>query len=142
MGSRPGALAETGALDDVEALSVGGQQEGLVCLDEDGEVVRAALPWNDVRFADAPAALDDELGDGDGVVGAQRWAEDAGSVPVASFTITKVGWFAGDEPANADRVAPIALPHDWLTWRLAEPSLGLLGIYPRRPLTSNGREWR
>ena len=39
--------ATDGALSDVEALSVGGQQHGMVALDEDGEVVRPALLWND-----------------------------------------------------------------------------------------------
>jgi len=39
-------------------------------------------------------------------------------VLVASFTITKARWLARVEPANAVRTAAIALPHDWLTWRL------------------------
>ena len=43
------AAAEAGGLDDVAALSVGGQQHGMVCLDPDGEVVRDALLWNDAR---------------------------------------------------------------------------------------------
>src|SRR5690606_38679082 len=41
-----------------------------------------------------------------------------GSVPVASFTLTKLRWVADAEPANAARIAAVALPHDWLTWRL------------------------
>ena len=39
-------------------------------------------------------------------------------MPVASFTITKLRWLADAEPENAARVAAVALPHDWLTWRL------------------------
>ena len=39
-------------------------------------------------------------------------------VPVASFTITKLRWLRDHEPDNAARVAAVALPHDWLTWRL------------------------
>jgi xylulokinase len=39
-------------------------------------------------------------------------------VPVASFTLTKLRWLRDNEPANAARVAAVALPHDWLTWRL------------------------
>ena len=41
------------------------QQHGMVCLDDDGAVVRAALLWNDVRSAGAAADLIAELGDGD-----------------------------------------------------------------------------
>jgi xylulokinase len=40
-----------GMLDGVEALSIAGQQHGMVALDEDGEVVRPALLWNDTRSA-------------------------------------------------------------------------------------------
>src|SRR5690349_14450842 len=51
------ALAEAGGLDDVAAVSVGGQQHGMVCLDERGAVLRPALLWNDTRSAAAAADL-------------------------------------------------------------------------------------
>ncbi|GLY47134.1 xylulokinase [Lentzea sp. NBRC 102530] len=105
------ALADAGGLDDVAALSVAGQQHGMVCLDEDGAVVREALLWNDTRSAAAAASLTDELG-------ADEWAARIGLVPVASFTITKLRWLAQHEPDNAKRTAAVCLPHDWLTWRL------------------------
>lgn len=113
------AAAHAGGLDDVAAISVGGQQHGMVALDEGGEVVRPALLWNDTRSADAARDLVAELGHGDAVAGARAWAEAVGLVPVASFTVTKLRWLAQHEPENAARVAAVALPHDWLTWRLA-----------------------
>ena len=106
------AVAAAGGLDDVAAVSVGGQQHGMVCLDEAGEVVRPALLWNDTRSAGAAAALNSELG-------AAAWAEAVGSVQVASFTATKLRWLAEHEPDSAARVAAVCLPHDWLTWKLA-----------------------
>ncbi|WP_329790862.1 xylulokinase [Lentzea sp. DG1S-22] len=105
------ALSDAGGLDDVAALSVAGQQHGMVCLDENGEVVREALLWNDTRSAAAAADLTAELG-------ASEWSARIGLVPVASFTITKLRWLAQHEPANAQRTAAVCLPHDWLTWRL------------------------
>ena len=105
------AIEAAGGLDDVEALAVGGQQHGMVCLDEHGEVVRPALLWNDTRSAQAATDLVGELG-------AEVWAQAVGSVPVASFTVTKLRWLAEHEPENAARVAAVCLPHDWLTWRL------------------------
>ncbi|MGA7205637.1 MAG: FGGY-family carbohydrate kinase, partial [Specibacter sp.] len=51
-------------------------------------------------------------------VGAGELARRCGSVPVASFTITKVRWVRDNEPAIAAKVAAVALPHDWLSWRL------------------------
>lgn len=107
------AVDEAGGLDDVAAVAVGGQQHGMVTLDEHGEVVRDALLWNDTRSAGAARDLIDELG------GPQAWAQAIGSVPVASLTVTKLRWLRDAEPENAARVAAVALPHDWLTWKLA-----------------------
>ncbi|MDE3134820.1 MAG: xylulokinase [Acidobacteriota bacterium] len=105
------AIADAGGLDGVEAIAVGGQQHGMVVLDADGRVIRPALLWNDTRSADAATALVQE-------VGAEQFARRTGSVPVASFTLTKLRWLRDNEPDNAARVAAVALPHDWLTWRL------------------------
>ncbi|MGW5668915.1 FGGY family carbohydrate kinase, partial [Micromonospora sp. NPDC003776] len=111
------AVAAAGGLADVAAVSVAGQQHGMVCLDAAGDVVRPALLWNDTRSADAARDLIAEAGEGE--VGRRFWADATGAVPVASFTATKLRWLARHEPANAERVAAVCLPHDWLTWRLA-----------------------
>ncbi|MFN8123036.1 MAG: xylulokinase [Thermoleophilia bacterium] len=102
-----------GVMDGVAAVSVAGQQHGMVALDDDGEVIRPALLWNDTRSAPDAADLVAELG------GGQAWADAVGSVPVASFTVTKLRWLARAEPSNAARVASVMLPHDWLTHRLS-----------------------
>lgn len=108
--------ASDGILDGVEAISVGGQQHGMVLLDDAGRTLRPALLWNDVRSAAAARELVDELG------GPATWAEATGSVPGASFTVTKLRWVAEHEPAVAQRASSCLLPHDWLTWRLADSS--------------------
>ena len=104
------AIAAAGT-DDVTAWAIGGQQHGMVALDADGRVIRPALLWNDTRSAGAAADLIAEFG-------AEALAQRTGLVPVASFTITKLRWLRDREPENAARVAAVALPHDWLTWRL------------------------
>lgn len=106
------AIANAGGLDGVDALAVGAQQHGMVCLDATGRVVRPALLWNDVRSADAARALVRELG------GARAWAQAVGVVPLAAITVAKLRWLADHEPRHADRTAAVCLPHDWLTWRL------------------------
>ena len=106
------AIRGTGGVDDVAAISVAGQQHGMVCLDEAGAVIRKALLWNDTRSAGAAADLTAELG------GPAAWAEAVGLVPVASFTVTKLRWLADHEPRHAARTAAVCLPHDWLTGRL------------------------
>ncbi|WP_413602652.1 xylulokinase [Curtobacterium sp. Curtsp57] len=105
------AIADAGGLDDVAAIAVAGQQHGMVVLDADGVVIRDALLWNDVRSADAAAQMVEELG-------REAWVTRTGLVPVASFTGTKLRWLRDAEPNNARRVAAVALPHDWLSWRL------------------------
>lgn len=116
------AIDDAGGLNGVTALSIGGQQHGLVCLDNNGNVIRDALLWNDTRSASSAQDLIIELGNGDQQEGAARWAAFTGSVPVASLTITKLRWIADNEPEIADRIAAICLPHDYLTWRVSGSS--------------------
>lgn len=125
------AARQAGGLDDVSALSVGGQQHGMVLLDDDGSVIRDALLWNDTRSAPDAERLISDMGEQPPTVeetglsddrmmrGRQRWVRAVGSSPVASLTITKIAWVARNEPENARRVAAICLPHDWLSWRIA-----------------------
>ncbi|MEN2738321.1 xylulokinase [Microbacterium sp. X-17] len=118
------AIAEAGGVGDVAAWAVGGQQHGMVALDAEGCVIRPALLWNDTRSAGAARDLVAEFG-------ADALVERTGLVPVASFTITKLRWLRDHEPEHAARVAAVALPHDWLTWRLR--GFGPEGDAPRGP---------
>ncbi|WP_193597097.1 xylulokinase [Microbacterium sp. YJN-G] len=105
------AIAQAGGLDGIDAVAIAGQQHGMVVLDAEGNVIRPALLWNDTRSADAASDLVSELGAG-------AFSIRTGVVPVASFTATKLRWLADHEPDAAARIAAVALPHDWLTWRL------------------------
>ncbi len=96
---------------DVVAFSVAGQQHGLVLLDDHGVPLRPAKLWNDTTSAPQAERLVAEYG-------AASWAQACGSVPVPSFTITKLAWVVEHEPELVDRIARIMLPHDYLTWRL------------------------
>jgi xylulokinase len=109
------ALGEAGRglLDRADAIGVAAQQHGMVVLDQAGQVIRPALLWNDMRSAPQAAELITELG------GPAEWARRTGSVPSASFTVTKLRWLAEHEQAAAQRTAHVLLPHDWLTWKLA-----------------------
>lgn len=103
--------ASSEALANAVAVSIAGQQHGLVVLDESGSVLRPAKLWNDTESAPQAAQLVDRLG-------AQAWAEAIGTVPVASFTITKLAWLAQREADVFARVRRALLPHDWITYRL------------------------
>jgi xylulokinase len=105
------ALAETGRAGEVGAISVAGQQHGLVVTDDAGRPLRPAVLWNDTRSAPDAAELRDALG-------ADAWAERMGVVPVPSFTVTRWAWLRRTEPEVAAATRAIRLPHDWLTERL------------------------
>ena len=107
------AIKSAGGIDDVSAISICAQQHGMVALDAAGEVIRPALLWNDTRSAKEASDLNREVG------GYEAISRAVGSVLVASFTASKVRWMADHEPENAKRVAAVALPHDWLTWKLS-----------------------
>ena len=127
------ASAQAGGLDDVSAISVGGQQHGMVLLDRQGRVIRDALLWNDTRSApDADDLIirlaksetdgpnkDPDSDQGLAMRGKQAWVRAVGSSPVASLTITKVAWVSRMEPDHAKAIAAICLPHDWLSWVIA-----------------------
>ena len=112
------AATADGLLEGVSAIAVGGQQHGLVALDESDEVIREAMLWNDTSSADASRDLIEELG------GAAEWVDRTGLVPVPSFTVTKVRWLAEHEPQHAERLARVVLPHDWLTSRILKQGNG------------------
>ena len=106
------AIADAGGLADVQAIAIGGQQHGMVLLDSQGEVIRPALLWNDTRSAQQAEDLNNEIG------GKAAMAKAVGSALVASFTASKVRWVADNEVENAQKIAAVALPHDWLSWKL------------------------
>jgi xylulokinase len=97
----------------VEAISVAGQQHGMVVLDADRQVVRPAKLWNDTETAPDAGWLIKQLPGG-----AADWAAAVGSVPVAAFTATKLSWLHRSEPDNWAKLAHVLLPHDWMTFRL------------------------
>ncbi len=108
------AIGQLGPVrDDVVAMSIAGQQHGLVLVDDAGEPVRPAKLWNDTTSAPQAERLVAELG-------AERWSESVGSVPVPSFTITKLAWVAEHEPELLARSSRVMLPHDYLTWMLTD----------------------
>lgn len=90
------------AWSSVRAIGVSGQQHGLVVLDENGGVVRAAKLWCDTETAPEARELSQQLGR---------------DVPTG-FTASKIVWLARREPANWRRTRHVLLPHDWINQRL------------------------
>ncbi len=102
------------AAHEVAAISVAGQQHGMVACDELGTPLHPAVLWNDTTAAPDADRLIERLPGG-----AAGWAQACGSVPVAAFTIAKLSWLRRTAPELWSSVRRICLPHDWLTWQLS-----------------------
>jgi xylulokinase len=106
------ALAETGRAGDVGAISVGGQQHGLVVVDGAGRPLRKAPLWNDIRSGPDARRLVEDLG------GPEECAKRVGSVLTSSFTVTHWAWLRRTEPEVAAAARRVMLPHDYLNFCL------------------------
>ncbi len=106
------ALAQTGRAGEVAAISIAGQQHGLVALDRRQLPVRPAPLWNDTRSAPDARALVAALG------GPADCARRVGSVLTAAFTVSHWAWLRRTEPDAARAAARVMLPHDYLNLRL------------------------
>ena len=109
---------EAAGAPDVVAISVAGQQHGMVVLDASGTVVRDAKLWNDTESAPDAGWLIKQLPGG-----AAEWAERCGTVPVAALTIAKLSWLHRSEPDSWARMAKVVLPHDWMTAQLTAAAI-------------------
>ena len=106
------ALAQTGRAGEVASISIGGQQHGLVVLDERGRPLRKAPLWNDTRGAPDAEDLVDSIG------GPEACAKRVGSVLTSSFTVAHWAWLRRTEPDLAAAARHVMLPHDYLNFRL------------------------
>ena len=93
---------------EVAAISVGGQQHGMVAMDAANRVICPAPLWNNVDAAPDAALLNDLA----------NFAREVGTYLVASITIAKLAHLARTDPESLARLDAVALPHDWLNLQL------------------------
>lgn len=95
----------------VRGISFGGQMHGLVILDENDNVIRPAILWNDGRTQEETDFLNHEIGK-------SRLSELTGNIAFAGFTAPKLLWVKKHEPKNFARIRKIMLPKDYLAYRM------------------------
>lgn len=106
-------LATTGvAPEAIATVGLTGQMHGLVLLDGDGEVLRAAILWNDQRSV----AECDEMRR---CLGLERLVRITGNDAFPGFTAPKLLWVRNHEPEIYGRVHQVLLPKDYLRFRLS-----------------------
>ncbi len=97
---------------DVKAISFGGQMHGAVLLDENNEIIRPCILWNDGRTKKETEYLNN-------VIGKERLTKLTGNIAFAGFTAPKILWLKENEPENFKKIAKILLPKDYLAYVLS-----------------------
>ncbi len=96
----------------VGAISFGGQMHGLVILDENDEVIRPAILWNDGRTYEECDYLNN-------VIGKKTLSEYTANISFTGFTAPKILWVKNKEPENFSRIKKIMLPKDYIAYKLS-----------------------
>lgn len=97
--------------NSVCGIGVGGQMHGLVILDEDDNVIRPAILWNDGRTAKQVDYLNE-------VIGKEKLSQMTANIAFAGFTAPKILWVKDNEPENFSKIAKIMLPKDYVNYIL------------------------
>ena len=95
----------------VAGISFGGQMHGLVILDENDNVIRPAILWNDGRTAKQTDYLNT-------VIGKEKLSEYTANIAFAGFTAPKLLWMRDTEPENFTKISKIMLPKDYINYKL------------------------
>ena len=96
---------------DIRGVSFGGQMHGLVILDENDEVIRPAILWNDGRSAAQCEYLNGEIGK-------DKLSDYTANIAFAGFTAPKILWLRENEPENFGRIRKLMLPKDYIAYKL------------------------
>lgn len=95
----------------VAGISFGGQMHGLVILDQEDQVIRPAILWNDGRTTKETDYLNQ-------VIGKEKLSEYTANIAFAGFTAPKILWVRNQEPENFAKISKIMLPKDYLAYCL------------------------
>lgn len=96
----------------VKGISFGGQMHGLVVLDQEDNVIRPAILWNDGRTGKQVEYLNN-------IIGKEKISAYTANIAFAGFTAPKILWMRENEPENFEKIVKIMLPKDYLAYRLS-----------------------
>ena len=95
----------------IAGIGCGGQMHGLVALDENDNVLRPAILWNDGRTAEEVDYLNE-------TVGREKLSKYTANIAFAGFTAPKLLWMRKHEPDLFTEISKIMLPKDYLNYML------------------------
>jgi xylulokinase len=100
-----------GDTEEIEGISFSGQMHGLVLLDENNEVLRNAILWNDTRTTAQCRKIYE-------VIGEERLLSITKNPALEGFTLPKLLWVKEHEPEIYEKAATFVLPKDYLRYKL------------------------
>ena len=96
------------AKEEIQGISFSGQMHGLVLLDENNQVLRPAILWNDTRTTKQCQEIMDKVGD--------EFIEITGNRPLEGFTLPKLLWVKENEPEIWAKAKTFLLPKDYVRY--------------------------
>lgn len=97
--------------NEIKGIGTAGQMHGLVILDENDNVIRPAILWNDGRSSKETDYLNN-------AVGKEKLTKWTGNIAFAGFTAPKILWVRDNEKENFNRIKKIMLPKDYINYKL------------------------
>lgn len=101
----------TGNLSDIEGISFSGHMHGLVLLDENNDVLRPAILWNDTRTTAQCKQIYETIGE-------ERLLKITKNPALEGFTLPKILWVKEHEPEVFNKATTFVLPKDYLRYKL------------------------
>ncbi|MCT3037895.1 xylulokinase [Leuconostoc mesenteroides] len=95
---------------EIEGISYSGQMHGLVLLDENHQVLRPAILWNDTRTSAQVEEIKNKLG--------KKFLDITRNYPLEGFTLPKILWVKEEEPEIFKQADLFLLPKDYLRYRM------------------------
>lgn len=104
-------LLEDADKSQVAGISFGGQMHGLVILDQEDQVIRPAILWNDGRTYEECDYLNN-------CIGKDKLSAYTANISFTGFTAPKILWVKNKEPENFAKIEKLMLPKDYIAYKL------------------------
>ncbi|NLZ83150.1 MAG: xylulokinase [Clostridiales bacterium] len=96
---------------EIDGISFSGQMHGMVILDEDDNVIRPAILWNDGRTGEECDYLNNHIG-------RDKISSYTANIALTGFTAPKLLWVRKHEAENFAKIKKVMLPKDYIAYKL------------------------
>src|SRR6267143_2529427 len=104
-------VSSGGSAQNIAGVGISGQMHSLVLLDRNLAVLRPAILWCDTRTDRECRWINEKIG-------LERLRATVANRALEGFTLPKILWVRGNEPAIYDRIYKVLLPKDYIRFRM------------------------